>query len=371
MQIRQLSIKGFKSLSSLIMEDVSPLIVMAGPNGAGKSNLIDALVFLGAVVKRGAKQAIREFGGFSQIHCFKHYTVNRTTIEFALKMRLQARDYDYRLTLNNIDHTPQLVEHLKVDGEVMIERSSGGSAHVRLDSSGELRALDNYAPDMTALMLLSQLPVYDYLTNIRVFRIDPAAAKEPDTSDTDATELHSHGRNVATMLSVLEKDEHFRQQVLEWIGLIVPGMERVATEHQRRDGSTVITFKEEGTKTLFPARLVSDGTMYALCILTAVLSRSRELGMTLIEEPERGLHPQAIGELIQLMRENAEAEHPIFLTTHSESVVRNTQPQELWLVAKEQGKTQLRPVREAADLLDSIPLDKAWLTNLLDGGLPW
>ena len=92
MQIRQLSIKGFKSLSSLIMEDVSPLMVMAGPNGAGKSNLIDALVFLGAVVKRGAKQAIREFGGFSQIHCFKHYTVNRTTIEFALKMRLQARD---------------------------------------------------------------------------------------------------------------------------------------------------------------------------------------------------------------------------------------------------------------------------------------
>lgn len=371
MHIQHLSIKGFKSLSSLNIDDVSPLMVMAGPNGSGKSNLIDALVFLGAVVKRGAKQAIREFGGFSQIHCFKHYKDNRTTVEFVLQMRLQGRTYDYRLTLKKIDHTPQLIEHLKVDGVVMIDRPASGPAHVRLDESGELKALDNYAPDMTALMLLSQLPLYDYLTNIRVYRIDPAAAKEPDTSETDAAELHSHGRNVATMLSVLEKDERFRQQVLEWIELIVPGMERVATEHQRLDGSTVITFKEEGTKALFPARLISDGTIYALCILTAVLSRSRELGITLIEEPERGLHPQAIGELVNLMRENAEAEHPIFLTTHSESVVRNTRPEELWLVAKERGKTKLKPVRETGELLENIPLDKAWLTNLLDGGLPW
>jgi len=371
MHIQNLSVKGFKSLSSLSIEDVTPLMVMAGPNGSGKSNLIDALVFLGAVVKRGAKQAIREFGGFSQVHCFKRYKENRTTISFSIKMMLKSRAYDYRLTLKNIDHKPQLEEHLKVDGKVMIDRPTGGAARVRLDESAELKDLGNYAPDMTALMLLSQLSIYDYLTNIRVFRIDPAAAKEPDTSETDAAELHSHGRNVATMLSILEKDEHFRQQVLEWIELIVPGMERVATENQRLDGSTVITFKEEGTKALFPARLISDGTIYALCILTAVLSRSRELGITLIEEPERGLHPQAIGELVNLMRDNAEAEHPIFLTTHSESVVRNTMAEELWLVAKKQGKTRLKPVGRGEEILEKMPLDKAWLTNLLDGGLPW
>lgn len=370
MHIQHLSIKGFKSLSSLSIDDITPLMVMAGPNGSGKSNLIDALAFLGVVVKLGAKQAIREFGGFSQIHCFKHRTEKRTTIAFALKMQLQGRTYDYRLKLIGIDRNPRLIEHLEIDDEISIKRPIDGESYVRPNPKRSL-PLDSYSPDMAALMMLSGSPLYEYLTNIRVFRIDPTAAKEPDTSETDATELHSHGRNVATILSVQEQDERFRQQVLEWIELIVPGMERVSTEHQRLDGSTVITFKEEGTKALFPARLISDGTIYALCILTAVLSRSREVGITLIEEPERGLHPQAIGELVQLMRENAEAEHPIFLTTHSEAVVRNTQPEELWLVAKQDGKTQLKPVGKAGPLLENIPLDTAWLTNMLDGGLPW
>lgn len=369
MHIQHLSVKGYKSLSSLDVTDVTPLMVMAGPNGSGKSNLIDALGFLGAVIKRGADQAIREFGGFSQIHCFKHRKERRTTIAFALKMMLQGKVYDYRLKLVDIDTAPRLVEHLEVDGDVRIKRPKDGETYVKVDEQSF--PLKSYSSDMAALMMLSEVPLYEYLTNIRVFRIDPAAAKEPDTSETDATELHMHGRNVATMLSVLESDTHFRQQVLEWIELIVPGMEKVSTEHQRLDGSTVITFKEEGTKALFPARLISDGTIYALCILTAVLSRSNALGMTLIEEPERGLHPQAIGELVQLMRDNADAEHPIILTTHSESVVRNTEPEELWLVAKQDGKTLLKPVGNIGSLLDTIPLDKAWLTNLLDGGLPW
>ncbi|NWE37728.1 AAA family ATPase, partial [Pseudomonas gingeri] len=122
----------------------------------------------------------------------------------------------------------------------------------------------------------------------RVYRIDPIAAKEPDNSTADATMLDSHGRNVATMLSILENDKHFRTQVLEWIELIVPGMENVSTEKQRLDSTTVITFKEEGTRTHFPARLISDGTIYALCIMTAVLSRTSQAGLTIIEEPERG-----------------------------------------------------------------------------------
>ncbi|MNL47611.1 hypothetical protein D3C87_1704080 [compost metagenome] len=93
--------------------------------------------------------------------------------------------------------------------------------------------------------------------------------------------------------------------------------------------------------------------------------------MTIIEEPERGIHPKAIGELVQLMRENASVEHPIFITTHSESVVRNLDLEELWLVNKEDGKTKVKCALESAVNKNKIPLDTAWLTNLFDGGLPW
>lgn len=371
MKIEYLEIKGFKSAVNVILRDAPPFTALAGSNGAGKSNITDALAFLGAVVKRGAAQAIRDFGGFQQIHCFKHRKENRTTISFAIRVKLQGDTFDYSLKLTGIDRVPRVLESLKVNGKQVIDRKSSDDTQIALSDTLGLQLLPEYAQDMTALMLLSHSPLYRMLTNIQVFRIDPLEAKEPDSSTADATTLDSHGRNVATMLSVLEKNERFRDQVLEWIELIVPGMENVSTEKQRLDGSTVITFKEEGTKARFPARLISDGTIYALCIMTAVLSRADKAGITIIEEPERGIHPKAIGELIQLMRENASVEHPILITTHSESVVRNLDLEELWLVNKEDGRTKIKCASDSAVDKKDIPLDTAWLTNLFDGGLPW
>lgn len=371
MDIKKIEIRGFKSIAYLNLENVSPFLVFAGSNGAGKSNLTDALSFICAVVKKGALQAVREFGGFNQIHCFKFRKEQRTTISFAIVIDINGFSFDYSLKIRNLNRNPDIAENLKVGNQVVIDRKINSETKIALSGEGELQSLPDYPKDMTSLMLLGHLPLYRFLTNIQVFRIDPLSAKEPDSSTADASALDSHGKNVATMLSLLEKDSTFRDQVLEWIELIVPGMENVATERQKLDSSTVITFKEVGTKARFPAKLISDGTIYALCILTAVLSRSKELGITIIEEPERGIHPKAIGELVTLIRENANLEHPIFLTTHSESVVRNLETKELCFVSKCEGKTQIQKADFASVDKNEIPLDTAWLTNMFDGGLPW
>lgn len=371
MNIRKLHIKGFKSVADLTLCDVSPFLVFAGANGSGKSNIADALAFLGAVVRFGAQQARTQFGGFSQIHCFKYRKEQRTTISFALELELEGNLYDYSISIRHLDSAPQITETLKVDGRLVVDRRTGSDTRIQLNESAGLQSLPDYPKDMTALMLLGLSPLYHFLTNIKVFRIDPLAAKEPDSSTTDTSELDAHGKNVASMLSVLQSDADFREQVLEWLELIVPGMENVTTEQQRLDGSTVITFKETGTRALFPAKLVSDGTVYVLCILTAVLSRTHASGITIIEEPERGIHPKAIGELVQLMRDSASIEHPIFLTTHSESIVRNLEVPELYFVSKDEGKTQVQSVVQSGVDKAQIPLDTAWLTNLFDGGLPW
>jgi predicted ATPase len=132
-----------------------------------------------------------------------------------------------------------------------------------------------------------------------------------------------------------------------------------------------MTFKETGLKNRFPARLISDGTIYVLCIMTAILSRSRQKGLTIIEEPERGIHPQGITQLVELMRSRSSLEHPVMITTHSESVVRASHENELWLVNKTGGKTQVKNAGRSAIPLQNINLDKAWLMNFFDGGLPW
>lgn len=370
MNIQKLKVVGFKSIAEVTLDNLTPYSVLAGPNGAGKSNLTDAFGFVGAIISMGAIRAIRKYNGYSHIHCLKFRKDKARTFEFLIETTIDNESIHYSLKLHDMDTQPTIEEKLTVSGRQIMMRKKG-EPPIFTSADGDEKPLPDFPQDISGLMLLPQSPLYQFLINIRVFRFDPIGAKEPDSSSTDAGELDIHGRNVATMLSALEKDDDFRAQIYDWMELIVPGMEQVATEKQRLDGRTVITFKEEGTKAHFPANLISDGTIYALCIMTAVLSRSRGHGITFIEEPERGIHPKAISELVQLMRGNASSSHPVLVTTHSESVVRASHKEELWLINKEYGKTIVKNAASHSAELGNLNLDKAWLMNMFNGGLPW
>lgn len=218
------------------------------------------------------------------------------------------------------------------------------------------------------------MPITELLRNLNLYRIDPIGAKEPDQLDSDPTRLERKGHNLASVLSRLESNPAIRETILDWMELIVPGMEKIRTEQQKLEPKTAIAFKERGTRRHFPAQMVSDGTIYALAILVAVLDSPTQYAMTLIEEPERGLHPKAIRELVGLIREQATPSNPIWLTTHSESVVRELRLEELVLVDKRDGRTEMRAADSGMSTQDNLAplnLDEAWLSNLLDGGLPW
>jgi predicted ATPase len=186
--------------------------------------------------------------------------------------------------------------------------------------------------------------------------------------------LDRKGHNLASVLNRLERDERLRDAILEWMEMIVPGIEKIQTEQQQIDSKTAVLFKELGTRRRFPAHMVSDGTIYALGLLVAILDAPAGYGITLIEEPERGLHPKAIRELVGFVRQQAVPNNPIWLTTHSESIVRQLQLDELVLVDKLGGRTRMKAGDSGhitQENLAPLGLDEAWLSNLLDGGVPW
>ncbi|MGN6846356.1 AAA family ATPase, partial [Neisseria sp. P0021.S005] len=208
------------------------------------------------------------------------------------------------------------------------------------------------------------------LKDVKIFRIDPFKIKDLRNNANNPEKLNTDGSNIAAVLEHLEDNDELREQIIEWMGVIVPEMQQLSVQTQKIDDSKGLFF-EEDSGNRFPAHMVSDGTIYALCLLVAVLTRVKQPGITIIEEPERGLHPKAISELIGFIREYVSPHHPIILTTHSESVVRSLELEELYFVSKSQGKTQIKDVRKSGVDKNKIPLDTAWLTNLLGGGLPW
>lgn len=369
MKINRLEIKGYKSIEHLVIEDLSSLNVFAGANGSGKSNIVDAIAFLGANIQKGAELAIKEFGGFNQIHCFKVRKEKRKTISYSINISFDEELYEYELVIKDIDVAPRYSkEQLSINNEIIIKRDSKDN-YVMIGN--DKHNLEFFPNNLSALMFSQKHSLHMLLSNIKVYRIDPFNAKKPSTQIAEISELDSNATNLASVLTSLEQREDFRNEILDWVSLIVPGMEKIHTDKRHIDDSTFLMFKEEGTKASFPAHLVSDGTIYVLSILTAILDRTTRVGMTIIEEPERGIHPQAIAELINFMREKAELNHPILLTTHSESIVRSVDLNELNFISKIDGKTQVFPAKNSGIDKSQIPLDTAWLTNLFDRGLAW
>lgn len=382
--IRSMKITNFKSIDSLEFKDgLTPFTVFAGPNGSGKSNFFDALDFVSIFIRNGIDAALRSHGRYENIHSEKKKAGNARRFDFEIECVLsdnrdEKKDKDavskYSLSIHQLDDHPQIEERLSVDGNDLMVRLKGEPPVLKGEGDKKGDRVKKFPQDYSALLLFFEMPLVELLRNLKLYRIDPLGAKEPNLFDRDPTELERKGHNLASVLNRMESNKPSRDAILEWMEMIVPGIENIQTEQQKLESKTAVLFKEHGTSKRFPAYMVSDGTIYALCLLVAVLDSPSEYGMTLIEEPERGLHPKAIRELVGLIRDQASPANPIWLSTHSESVVRELRMEELVLVDKKYGRTKMKAADSgnlSQENLAPLGLDEAWLSNLLDGGLPW
>ncbi len=353
--INYLKLANYRSLDVLELHDIQPFSVFAGPNGSGKSNFFDALEFVSLVTRFDVEEALKQHGGFENIQCINRHGDEATVFEFAIQATLLDIQYQLKLKL---DESKEMQKTVKNKRFTLVSSSSMPSSFLKI-TDGETLNVKN---------IIDVENIIKNFLNIRLYRIEPRSSLENYRTIQDASKLHRDGRNLPAVLSRLEKDDDLRETIIEWLELVVPGLETVQTQTERLTGSTALAFKEAGRDKWFPAHFISEGTIYLLSLLVAILDRP-PVGLTLIEEPERGLHPKAIIQLVQTFRERATLESPIWVTTHNESVIRCLKNNELWLVDKKAGVTQMKPVREydASDL----PLDQAWLCNALNGGLPW
>lgn len=381
--IRYLKISNYRSIDELELRDIPAFAVFAGANGSGKSNFFNALDFVRLVIRFDVKEALQQHGGWENIRCAKSeqsrenvflVEIESNTITNKInKLEFGIHNDTCRFTIPQEAIIEKIISHANFDSKEdffeLLHKIAGKEAIIeKIISHANFASKKKDFFELLDKIAERELEIGKSTLNLRLFRIEPREIKESNMSIHDDSELQRYGQNLAAVLRRLEKNDEMRETIIDWLQLIVPQLEIVQTETERLSGSAQLAFKETGTDKLFPAHLISDGTIYLLCLLVAMLDRPKT-GITLIEEPERGLHPKAIMELVKGFREHATIESPIWLTTHSESVVRMLKDNELWLVDKKDGKTQINPVRNIENL--QLNLDEAWLSNALNGGLPW
>ena len=335
MKIKSLLIDNFKSLIDFKLIEPNPFSVFVGANGVGKSNIFEALEFFNYKNFNSFSEVDSLFGGYETF-------VNANRYNKGLNIRIESLN-DLRLGL----HISQY-EGGKVEPGKAIE----GINKINTDFE---QTLD---PDIEFHN--------QFIKNFSRIFIN---AKEGNKVNlTSNKKLNFNCNNIADVLKRILNEPLASMEIKEWLQILRPGFNKIEIEHDL-SSKAVIQFYENGYDKPFGENLISDGTRNILCLLTAIYQKD-EPQFICIEEPENGLNPYVIKEMVTFFREQCRDKgHYIWLNTHSQTLVNQLNAEEIIVVNKEDGITKANQINDKN--LHGLALDEAWLTNTLGGGVPW
>ena len=195
-----------------------------------------------------------------------------------------------------------------------------------------------------------------------------AALRSPQAANLPTDVLLPQLVNLGLVLNHLEHRPEW-DRFNDLMKRFLPRYKRLSTKVS--GGSVQVYLHEDGLAVPVPATRLSDGTLRFLSLL-AVLLNPEPATLICIEEPELGLHPDAM-ELLKELLVEASAKTQLIVTTHSDTLVSTlTEEADSVLVCDylENG-TELRRL-ESEKLrwwLDKYRLGEVWRLGKLGGNL--
>jgi len=336
-KIKKIEIDNFKSLNSFKIENPNPFSVFVGANGVGKSNIFEALEFLN--YKAFAETSVEIdglFGGYKNFINYKRYKE-----KLFISIYYSVGNNSHQSVFSRLPYEPA------TQGVV-------GIAPVRPILTGspstELEEVDN-----------------QFINNFSRIFINASDKKKFNTNADN--KLNLDGSNMEQVLKRLLLSNNTREEICDWLSLFIPAFSKVDIKSSELSDLETLEFYEKEFERPFNKKLISDGTYNILCLLTAIYQSDKPQFLC-IEEPENGLNPYVVRELVTLFREQCrEKGHYIWVNTHSQTLVKELNPEEIIVINKENGNTVAKQF--AGKDMQGVTMDTAWLTNYFGGGLPW
>ncbi len=183
--------------------------------------------------------------------------------------------------------------------------------------------------------------------------------------------LRSDASNLAAFLFRMQRDFPKNFQMIEkTVALAAPFF---AGFHLRPDPDNneiiQLEWQEYGSDRPFKAHHLSDGTLRLICLATALLQPDRSLPATvIIDEPELGLHPYAIG-VVAGMLKSASTRTQILVSTQSAELLNQFAPGDVIVADRTENGTHLHRVNgdQLSDWLEEYGLGELWEKNLIGG----
>ena len=363
--------------------DMQSLNILIGPNASGKSNFIETLGLLSALPTDFAA-VIRDGGGAEEwlwkgtprgVHAtIELETAPRYETGLPLKYRLSFATIGPRVNI-----TDEAVEEASSQPGVQpyfyyTFQQGRPVINIRVrtpDGRTPERALqwDNRSLDQSVLAQRKDPDLYPELhwlggmfLAIQSFREWTFGRygdlRRPQRADLPELWLLPDCSNLALVLNQIEHkvgptfDDHLRR--------FFPRFKRMTT---MISGGTVQFFLHESDFAApIPATRLSDGTIRFVALLATLLSPTPPR-LVCVEEPELGLHPDAVASLADLLVEASERMQ-LVVTTHSDALVSalTNQPEAIVACERPGAGTELRRLdpEKLASWLEEYRLGDLW-----------
>lgn len=360
MRINTISVKNFKVLKDIKIENIPNMAVFLGMNGSGKSTLFDVFGFLHDCLAGNVKSALSKRGGFKEVRSREQEGAIEIEIKFRAGENEPLVTYILQINLNESNDPVVKREILRY------RRGSKGSPWHMLDfSNGEGEAIDcnpeSYeqakkakrdkqtldSPDILAIKGLGQFKKFKAVSDFRRFIEDWHVSdfhieEARMTKDAGYSEqLSTTGDNLSLVAQYMfENHKDKFDSILKKMSERVPGVKHVEAKITE-EGGILLKFQDEKFKNPFASRFVSDGTikMFAYLIL---LNDPKPHTLLCIEEPENQLYPKLLQELAEEFREYAESGGQVFVSTHSPDFLNAVELDEIYCLVKKDGFTSIK-----------------------------
>ena len=370
------------------------LNVLIGANGSGKSNVVEALELLRSTPGDFA-QAIRDGGGPREWLWKGEPPSRRAELDVVLEAETPTRQplryrIEFTAVQNRVEVLDEAIENTEpAPGETDVHfhyRFQRGRPAINVRELETYAAVDAPAAgprllarrhlrretlpaDQSVLAQFRDADLYPEVTwlgrrfaGMQTFREwtfgRHAPLRRPRPADLPEDRLLPDAKNLALVLNQIQHRDGRRFDDL--LKRFFPRFERMTTLVS--GGTVQFYLHETDFSSPVPPTRLSDGTIRFVALLATLLSPSPP-PLVCIEEPELGLHPDAVALLAELLAEASERMQ-IVVTTHSDALVSALTGQPDAVVACERpgAGTELRRIDpgQLADWLERYQLGDLW-----------
>ena len=373
--LERIRIAGFKSIRDVSIELRPDINILIGANGSGKSNFIETFDFVRMLFTQQLTRYVADKGGADSILYFGRGTTQslRILLEYFIGSDTNAtKTYEIRLHPNDQDQLVITSELAHYHERAGYEQSHDQPIAANRFESG--LSQNQHIASRKLLELLKAYRIYHF------HNAGPGSPPRQTANRADSVHLQSNGSNIAAWLYQLrELDWETFDLIESLVRRVSPFFEGFHPRPIDSAGLHIrLYWKARGRDKYFDIAAMSDGTVRFIC-LACLLLQPNPPPLILLDEPELGLHPNAIA-ILAGMLDSASAETQLIVSTQSVTLVNHFEPRYVWCVDRIDDATVLRNLENKHFIgwLEDYALGDFWEKSLVweengvveSGGIP-